>query len=138
VALASAIFATWLANTEWARHWSAGQLEVSAMSVDLDVLYDDLEVLTEQQIEVGLAAGKWDEHERQLVEHYLDRIKLEEAKAAVAEQLQISRSTKEAALAALGAANSAKLLATAALILSAGAMLAVITMAVLVYLASAH
>ena len=108
------------------------------MSVDLDVLYDDLEVLTEQQIEVGLAAGKWDDRERQLVEHYLDRIKLEEAKAAVAEQLKISRSTKEAALAALSAANSAKLFATAALILAAGVMLAVITMAVLVYLASAR
>jgi hypothetical protein len=105
------------------------------MAVDLDALYDDLEVLTEQQIEVGLAAGKWDERERQLVEHYLDRIKLEEAKAAVAEQLEISRSTKEAVLTGVSAANRANFLATAALILSTGAMLAVIAMAVLFYVA---
>jgi hypothetical protein len=105
------------------------------MALNLDALYDDLDVLTEQQIEVGLAAGKWGEHERQLVEHYLDRIKLEEAKAAVAEQLEISRSTKEAAVTGVSAANRAKFLATAALILSAGSMLAVIAMAVLFYMA---
>jgi hypothetical protein len=105
------------------------------MAVDLDALYDDLEVLTEQQIEVGLAAGKWHEDERQFVEQYLDRIKLEEVKAVVAEQLEISRSTNQAAVAAVGAANRANLFATAALILSAGAMLAVVTMAVLFYVA---
>jgi hypothetical protein len=105
------------------------------MAADLNVLYDDLNVLTEQQIEVGLAVGKWDEGERQLVEHYLDRIKFEEAKAAVAKQLQLLRSIEQAALTAVNAANRANLLATAALILSTGAMLAVITMGVLVYLA---
>ncbi len=66
------------------------------MATDLNALYGDLAVLTEHQIAVGLAAGKWDEYERQLVEHYLDQIRLEEAKVAVAEQLKISQSTKQA------------------------------------------
>jgi len=108
------------------------------MSISVDTLYDDLDVLTEQQIEIGLAAGKWAEHERQLVEHYLDRLRLEEAQAAIAEQLKISQTTNQAAVAAVAAASRAKFLATAALILSTGAMLAVITMAVLVYLAWGH
>jgi hypothetical protein len=105
------------------------------MASDLNALYDDLSVLTEQQIEVGLAAGKWNEGERELVEYYLDRIKLEEAKVGVAKQRQLLRSIEQAALMAVKAANKANLLATAALILSTGAMLAVITMGVLVYLA---
>jgi hypothetical protein len=104
--------------------------------MDPNSLYDDLDVLSEQQIEIGLAAGKWAEHDRQIVEHYLDRIKLEEARAAVAEQLKISQVTQQAAVAAMGAAKKANLFATAALILSAGAMLAIVTMAVIVYLAS--
>ncbi len=108
------------------------------MTMSVYALYDDLDVLTEQQIEIGLAAGKWAEHERQFVEHYLDRLRLEEAKAAIAEQLKISQSTNQAAIATVAAASRAKFLATAALILSTGAMLAVITMAVLVYLAWGH
>jgi hypothetical protein len=104
--------------------------------MDPNSLYDDLDVLSEQQIEIGLAAGKWAEQDRQIVEHYLDRIKLEEARAAVAEQLKISQVTQQAAVAAVGAAKKANLFATAALILSAGAMLAIVTMAVIVYLAS--
>jgi hypothetical protein len=67
------------------------------MAADLNALYDDLNVLTKQQIEVGLAAGKWAEGERQLVEHYLDRIKLEEAKVRVAKQLQLLRSIEQGA-----------------------------------------
>jgi hypothetical protein len=108
------------------------------MAADLNALYNDLNVLTEQQIEVGLAAGKWDEGERQLVEHYLDRIKLGEAKVRVAKQLQLLRSIEQGALTAVNAANKATLFATAALILSTGAMLAVITMGVLVYVAVRH
>ncbi len=92
--------------------------------MDPNSLYEDLDVLSEQQIEVGLAAGKWAEHDRQIVEHYLDRIKLEEARAAVAEQLKISHVTKQAAVTAVGAAKKANLFATAALILSAGACFA--------------
>jgi hypothetical protein len=105
------------------------------MTINPDTLYDDLYVLTEQQIEIGLVAGKWADHERQIVENYLDRLRLEEDKAALAEQLQISN---QKVLTALGAAKRAEFLATAALILSAGAMLAIITMAVLLYLALAH
>jgi len=99
------------------------------MASDLNALYDDLRVLTEQQIEIGLAAGKWDEGERELVEYYLDRIKLEEAKVGVAKQRQLLQSIEQAALMAVRAGKRANLLATAAV------MLAVITMGVLVYLA---
>jgi len=105
------------------------------MAADRNALYDDLNVLTEQQIEVGLAAGKWDDGERLLVEHYLDRLRLEEAKVGVAKQRQLLRSIEQAALLAVNAANKANLLATAAVILSTGAMLAVITLGVLVYMA---
>ena len=36
-----------------------------------DKLFADLEALNEQQIEVGLAAGVWNEQDRSLVQYYL-------------------------------------------------------------------
>jgi hypothetical protein len=36
---------------------------------DHDKLFADLDALTEQQIEVGLAAGVWNEQVRPLVQH---------------------------------------------------------------------
>jgi len=68
------------------------------MAADLNALYDDLNVLTEQQIEVGLAGGRWGEGERPLVERYLDRIRLEEAKARVAKHQQLLRNIEQAML----------------------------------------
>ena len=37
---------------------------------DHDKLFADLEALNEEQIEVGLAAGVWNEQVRPLVQHY--------------------------------------------------------------------
>jgi hypothetical protein len=41
-----------------------------------DKLFADLEALNEQQIEVGLAAGVWNEQVRPLVQHYLYDLRL--------------------------------------------------------------
>ena len=40
------------------------------MNKEHDKLFADLDALTEEQIEVGLAAGVWNEQVRPLVQHY--------------------------------------------------------------------
>jgi threonine dehydratase len=99
---------------------------------DRDQLMTDLDALTEEQIEAGLAAGVWGESNRPLVQHYLYQMTLARIEAA-AEQLV--RSTNNAAQAALEDASAAKLRATAALIISAGAMLAAMAAAFIAFLA---
>jgi hypothetical protein len=49
---------------------------------DHDKLFADLDALTEEQIEVGLAAGVWSEQVRPLVQHYLYDLKLKRVEAA--------------------------------------------------------
>jgi hypothetical protein len=49
-----------------------------------DKLFADLDALTEQQIEVGLAAGVWNDQVRPLVQHYLYDLKLKRVEAAAA------------------------------------------------------
>jgi hypothetical protein len=46
------------------------------MNKEHDKLFADLDALTEEQIEVGLAAGVWNEQVRPLVQHYLCDLKL--------------------------------------------------------------
>jgi hypothetical protein len=82
-------------------------------------LFADLDALTEEQIELGLAAGVWAEQVRPLVQHYLHKRKLKQVEAA-AEQLAAMR---DAARLAVDEARRAKLKATAALIIAGGAML---------------
>lgn len=105
------------------------------MTVNRDQLFADLDALTEEQIEVGLAAGVWGEPDRPLVQHYLSRMKLERAEAAAAEQRNIARSANAAALIAANEASKAKVRATAALIIAAGAMLAAMAAAFIAFLA---
>lgn len=50
-----------------------------------DKLFADLDVLTEKQIQVGLAAGVWSDEVRPLVEHYLYDLKLKRVEAATAD-----------------------------------------------------
>jgi hypothetical protein len=50
-----------------------------------DKLFADLEALNEQQIEVGLAAGVWNEQVRSLVQYYLYDLKLKRVEAAAKE-----------------------------------------------------
>jgi hypothetical protein len=97
-----------------------------------DRLIADLDALTEEQIEAGLAAGVWDETARPLVQHYLYQMTLARIEAAAA---QLVHSTDNAARAALDDASRAKLRATAALIISAGAMLAAMAAAFIAFLA---
>jgi hypothetical protein len=60
------------------------------MTENQDKLFADLDALTEEQIEVGLAAGVWDEQVRPLVQYYLYDLKLKRVEAA-AEQLDEMR-----------------------------------------------
>jgi hypothetical protein len=50
---------------------------------DHDKLFADLDAVSEQQIEVGLTAGVWNEQVRPLVQHYLYDLKLKRVEAAV-------------------------------------------------------
>jgi hypothetical protein len=98
---------------------------------DHDRLFADLDALTEEQIEVGLAAGVWDEQVRPLVQYYLYDLKLKRVEAA-AEQLDEMR---EAARVAVSEAVKSKTRATAALIIASGAMLAAMLAALVAFLA---
>src|SRR5689334_23555707 len=90
------------------------------LSKEHDKLFADLKALNEQQIEVGLAAGVWNEQVRPLVQHYLYDLKLKRVEAA-AEQLD---GMEKATRLALEEAGKAKLWAIAAFIIAGGAMLA--------------
>jgi hypothetical protein len=62
------------------------------MTSQQDLLFTDLNALTEEQIEAGLAAGVWREN-RPFVEQYLDQIRLSRAdEVASAQGLEAIRS----------------------------------------------
>ena len=96
-----------------------------------DKLFADLDALSEEQIQVGLAAGVWDEPVRPLVQHYLYDLKLKRVEAA-AEQLD---DVREAARVAVEEAVKSRTRATAALIIAGGAMLAAMLAALVAFLA---
>jgi hypothetical protein len=98
------------------------------MSTQQDVLFTDLNALTEDQIEAGLAAGVWREN-RTFVEQYLDQIRLSRADAAASAQ------GVEAIRSVVDDARAANLRATIALIFAAGAMLAAMAAAFVAFLA---
>jgi hypothetical protein len=101
------------------------------LSKEHDKLFADLKALNEQQIEVGLAAGVWNEQVRPLVQHYLYDLKLKRVEAA-AEELG---DTRKAARVAIEEAGKAKFWATAAFIIAGGAMLAAMAGALIAFLA---
>ena len=92
-----------------------------------DKLFADLDALTEQQIEVGLAADVWNERVRPLVQHYLYDLKLK----------RVERLTEmeKAVRLAVGEAIKAKTRANEALIIGVGAMLAAMAGALIAFLA---
>jgi len=98
---------------------------------DTDKLFADLEALNEKQIEVGLAAGVWNEQVRPLVQHYLYELKLKRIEAA-AEHLD---EVQKAMQMAVEQAANAKMRATVAFILGGGAMLAAMGAAFIAFLA---
>lgn len=98
------------------------------MTMQQEVLFNDLNALTEEQIEAGLAAGVWREN-RPFVEQYLDQIRLSGSDALVAAQgLEAIRSVVENA-------RSADFRATIALVVAGGAMLAAMASAFIAFLA---
>jgi uncharacterized protein involved in exopolysaccharide biosynthesis len=99
------------------------------MAVNRDQLFAELEALSEDEIETGLDAGVWGEDKRQLVEHYLDQLKL------TTMQLEATTSAKEAAVVAAAHAKKATSIAFAGLIIAAGAMLAAMASAFVAFLA---
>src|SRR5689334_15691987 len=101
------------------------------LSKEHDKLFADLKALNEQQIEVGLAAGVWNEQVRPLVQHYLYDLKLKRVEAA-ADRLD---EMEKAVRLAIGEATKAKTRASEALIIAIGAMLAAMAAALIVILA---
>jgi hypothetical protein len=99
------------------------------MTVNRDQLFAELDKLSADEIEADLDAGVWSEDRRQLVEHYLDQMKLTTL------QMDIADNAKVAAQAAAGQSRRATSLAMAALILAAGAMLAATAAGLIAFLA---
>jgi hypothetical protein len=99
------------------------------MTVNREQLFAELEALSEEEIEAGLEAGVWSEDRRQLVEHYLDQMKL------TTMQFEAAGSAKEAAVSAEAHARRATSMALAALIIAAGAVLAAMAAAFIAFLA---
>ena len=96
-----------------------------------DKLFAELGALNEQQIEVGLAAGVWNEQVQPLVQHYLYDVKLKRVEAAAKELDE----TRKVARVAVEEAGKAKFWGTAAFIIAGGAMLAAMVAAFIAFLA---
>ena len=98
---------------------------------DHDKLFADLDALSEQQIEVGLAADVWNERVRPLVQHYLYDLKLKRVEAAADRLTEMEKAVRLA----VGEAIKAKTRANEALIIGVGAMLAAMAGALIAFLA---
>lgn len=99
------------------------------MTMQQERLFTDLNALSEEQIEAGLAAGVWREDARPFVEQYLEQIRVSRTEAAAAEQgLEAIRSV-------VNDARSANFKAALALIFALGAMIAAMAAAFIAFLA---
>jgi hypothetical protein len=103
--------------------------EQNAINVNREQLFAELERLSADEIEAGLDAGVWSGERRQLVEHYLDQMKL------TTMQLEAAETAKAAAQAAEGQSRRATSIAMAALIIAAGAMIAAMASGFVAFLA---
>ena len=99
------------------------------MTVNRDQLFAELDRLSADEIEAGLDAGVWSEDRRQLVEQYLDQMKL------TTMQLEATQEAKIAAREAVAHAKKATSVAFSALTIAAGAMIAAIASAFVAFLA---
>jgi hypothetical protein len=98
------------------------------MATQQERLFADLNALTQEQIEAGLAAGVWREN-RPFVEQYLDQVRLSRTDAAIAAQgLEAIRSVADNA-------RAAEFRATIAIVVAAGAMLAAMAAACIALMA---
>jgi hypothetical protein len=99
------------------------------MTLNRDKLLTELDALMPEQIEAGLAAGVWGDAARSTVEHYVLKRKF------AAGQLNTLVTAQQAAKVAMEEAASAKLWATAAFIIAAGAMVAAMAAGLIAFLA---
>ena len=99
------------------------------MTLNRDQLFTDLDALTLEQIEAGLAAGVWGDAARSTVEHYVLKRKF------AADQRNAVVTAQQALKVAMETAVSAKLWATAAFIIAAGAMVAAMAAGLIAFLA---
>ena len=99
------------------------------MTLNQDQLYTDLDALTVEQIEAGLAAGVWGDAARSTVEHYVLKRKF------AVDQRNAVVTAQQAAMVAMDQAASAKLWATAAFIIAAGAMVAAMAAGLIAFFA---
>ena len=102
------------------------------MTLNRDQLFADLDALTLEQIEAGLAAGVWGDDARSAVEHYVLKRKFE------TDQRNIVVTAQQTAKVAMDEAASAKLWATAAFIIAAGAMVAAMVSGFVAFMALRH
>ena len=102
------------------------------MTLTRDQLFADLDALTVEQIEAGRAAGVWGDDARSTVEHYALKRKF------AADQRNAVVTAQQAAKVAMDQAASARLWATAAFIIAAGAMLAAMVSGFVAFLALRH
>ena len=107
--------------------------EVTGMTENRDdhKLFADLDALSEDQIQVGLAAGVWSDEVRPLVQHYLYDLKLKRIEGA-AEHLG---EVQEAMKLMVDETIKSKTRATAAIIIAVGAMIAAMLAALVAFLA---
>ena len=102
------------------------------MVVERDEFFAELDGLTEKEIEARL--DLWDREQLALIQEYLDQRVLVRAKAAA--QIKAAPSAQDAVVASLvEVASTANIKATAALILSVGAMLTAMASALVAFLA---
>jgi hypothetical protein len=94
-------------------------------------LFADLEALTEEQIQVGLAAGVWSEQVRPLVQHYLFDLKLKRIEVVTEHLDEVHHAMKLV----VDETIKSKTRATAAIIVAIGAMVAAMLAALVAFLA---
>ena len=104
------------------------------MAVGRDEFFAELDGLTEKEIEARL--DLWDREQLALIQEYLDQRVLGLAKAEQGAQTKALPSEQDAVVASLmEVASTANTKATAALIMSVGAMLAAMASALVAFLA---
>ena len=110
------------------------------MDEKLDPFSTKVEGLTDQEIEARIAAALWVNDKQSLVLRYLEDKKQSQEKLAKAKELEIARSAKVAARAALDLAKDAqdraKLAFTIASVAVAGAILLAAIVALIVFVKS--
>jgi hypothetical protein len=93
-------------------------------------LEDELDQLTDEEIEKRLAAAVWVDEKRAAVLRYLEEKKLGRKKEALSGELEIARSAKDAAWAAVEVAKEATRRANLAITIASVAAAAAISAAV--------